>query len=683
MIFVCFVVFLDLSDYAREYSNIAFNIPGFYLKAAVDTLKRQGSLRKMRNRMLNTDLGMGPIRAATFLGSPSEQSSTDSDLVIKAKQLSEALYSLLTHPLPIPTLTQYVTLATAVKYGTKGLRSSKLYSILEQSSDGAKLFNLINLGTLHISPEGPAVTKFLQFINDTYPSVFNPISFIQNLTNSTLPLLQIRTHKSSDEALSYIRSSIDVEPTWALIDMTRTFPLLTAAASETSKFNTSNPAVESCNLTLADLENVTFTIRMTSASIPKTSERSHFFNPIFNTKYQMYYLSGFLTLQKTLEEFSFSQASSVLSAAMNSSSSDFTSCHLPNSLRWWSMPMPTPQYNINLFMASYDHLMALVITMGFLYPMSRLVKSIVEEKELRIKETLFILGVKPWAYISSWIIVACIVFLLASVFLSLMIHFSILVFSSLGYIFALVVLFSSATVGFSLFIASFFSKSKIASLVGPMAFFATISPYLLFLMSNQNEYTLAKKFSSLLPCTAFSLGFQILATYELGEVGVSSWNASEGSYSFNTSLGFLAFDTIFYIVLAWYFNQVVPSQFGARQPFYFCLKPSFWGCKEKNSLFVDVDVDASLLNHIRSNDTFEVMEQEEYGQPKVVIKDLVKQYTRNGPKVVDHLSFELYENQIACLLGHNVRRFIESYLRLLSVVFYRSYTFFLYKLYLI
>lgn len=632
--------------------------------------------------MLNTGLGMGPIRAATFLGSPSEQSSTDSDLMMKAKQLSEALYSLFTYPLPIPTLTQYVTLAAAVKYGTNGLRSSKLYSIMKQSSDGAKLFNVINLGTLHISPEGPAVTKFLQFINDTYPSVLNPISFIQNLTNSTLPPLQIRTHKSSDEALSYIRSSIDVEPTWALIDMTRTFPLLSAVvsgaseSSETSKNNRSNPSAESYDLTLADLENVTFTIRMTSASIPKTSERSTFFNPSLNSKYQMYYLSGFLTLQKTLEEFSFSQASSVLSAAMNSSSSDLTSCHLPNSLRWWSMPMPTSQYNINLFFASYDHLMALVITAGFLYPMSRLVKSIVEEKELRIKETLFILGVKQWAYISSWILVACIVFLFASAFLSLMIHFSILVFSSLGYIFALVGLFSSATLGFSLFIASFFFKSKTASLVGPMAFFATISPYLLFLMSDQNEYTLAKKFSSLLPCTAFSLGFQILATYELGEVGVSSWNASEGSYSFNTSLGFLAFDTMFYIVLAWYFNQVVPSQFGARQPFYFCLKPSYWGYKKKNRFSVDVDVDTSLLNHNRRNVAFEVIQQEEYGQPMVVVRDLVKQYTRNGPKVVDHLSLELYENQITCLLGHNVRRFIETYLRLCSVVFYRPYTFF-------
>jgi ATP-binding cassette subfamily A (ABC1) protein 3 len=139
------------------------------------------------------------------------------------------------------------------------------------------------------------------------------------------------------------------------------------------------------------------------------------------------------------------------------------------------MPMPTPEYNVNLFFAS-AHLMAIVIAMGFLDPMSQLVKSIVEEKELRTEETLFIHGVKPWAYISSLMIVAYMFFFIASVFLSLTIHFNIMVSLSLGYIFALVVLFGSATVGFSFFIASFFSKSKIASLVGPMALFTKLSP---------------------------------------------------------------------------------------------------------------------------------------------------------------------------------------------------------------
>jgi ABC-type Na+ efflux pump permease subunit len=103
-------------------------------------------------------------------------------------------------------------------------------------------------------------------------------------------------------------------------------------------------------------------------------------------------------------------------------------CHLPNSLRLWSMPMPTPQYNINTFFASNSYLIGLVLAMGFLYPMSVLVKSIVEEKELRLKETLLILGVKPWAYLLSWMIVAYSVFLIGSILVSVALHSTIMAF---------------------------------------------------------------------------------------------------------------------------------------------------------------------------------------------------------------------------------------------------------------
>ncbi len=58
------------------------------------------------------------------------------------------------------------------------------------------------------------------------------------------------------------------------------------------------------------------------------------------------------------------------------------------------MPKPTPEYNVYLFFTS-AHLMALVIMMGFLDPMSQLVKSIVEEKELRTEETLIYLPIPP------------------------------------------------------------------------------------------------------------------------------------------------------------------------------------------------------------------------------------------------------------------------------------------------
>ena len=44
------------------------------------------------------------------------------------------------------------------------------------------------------------------------------------------------------------------------------------------------------------------------------------------------------------------------------------------------MPMPTPAFEQNIFYTAVGYLLGLAISMGFLYPMSRLVKAVVEEK---------------------------------------------------------------------------------------------------------------------------------------------------------------------------------------------------------------------------------------------------------------------------------------------------------------
>jgi len=38
----------------------------------------------------------------------------------------------------------------------------------------------------------------------------------------------------------------------------------------------------------------------------------------------------------------------------------------------------------------------------------------------------------------------------------------------------------------------------------------------------------------------------------------------------------LAFDTVLYSILAWYADQVFPSEFGTTKPFYFPFQPSYW-----------------------------------------------------------------------------------------------------------
>ena len=243
------------------------------------------------------------------------------------------------------------------------------------------------------------------------------------------------------------------------------------------------------------------------------------------------------------------------------------------------MPMPTPAFEQNIFYTAVGYLLGLAISMGFLYPMSRLVKAVVEEKETRMKEvralrilrllnflpsrlvaslvantpslpqTMLILGVKPWAHWLSWVLTAYLTFTLIALLVSWVISNTFLAATDPKLMFMYIWLFCASVIGFSFFVASFFSKAKLAAIIGPVALFASLMPRWIFYGSNRYEAEESKMFASLLPCTAFAFGADILSDYEYAEIGVQGFNMDEGAYSFRTCLVMMAFDAVFYFFL--------------------------------------------------------------------------------------------------------------------------------------
>ena len=136
--------------------------------------------------------------------------------------------------------------------------------------------------------------------------------------------------------------------------------------------------------------------------------------------------------------------------------------------------MPTAMYTQNDFFLQVGYLLGLTMVMAFLFPVSRLIKTIVEEKELRLRETLYILGVEPWSHFGSSLCMAGIMFVVTALLVTTILAKNVLKYSNAMLLFAWIVLFLTATMGFCFCIAALFSKSKLASIVGPMAFFATI-----------------------------------------------------------------------------------------------------------------------------------------------------------------------------------------------------------------
>ena len=96
---------------------------------------------------------------------------------------------------------------------------------------------------------------------------------------------------------------------------------------------------------------------------------------------------------------------------------------------------------------------------------------------------------------------------------------------------------------------------------------------------NDAQYDIsAKTATCILAPACFALGAEVFADYEGGLVGVQSSNLSleTSNFTYAACVGMLFFDAVLYGVLAWYLDNVLPSEFGTPLPLYFFLMPSYW-----------------------------------------------------------------------------------------------------------
>lgn len=157
---------------------------------------------------------------------------------------------------------------------------------------------------------------------------------------------------------------------------------------------------------------------------------------------------------------------------------------------------------VDLYNCPYQNLC--LVAMASLYPVSRTVKTIVEEKELKIKELMRIMGLQSFAYQMSWFLVSFLLFFWIAVSETVLSSGSFLSKSNPAIVFALFFLFSLSMITFSFLISVFFSNSKLASIVAPVLLFAAILPRFIFFTTATDEAYRQKYAASLLSPTALT-----------------------------------------------------------------------------------------------------------------------------------------------------------------------------------
>ncbi|XP_055084646.1 LOW QUALITY PROTEIN: retinal-specific phospholipid-transporting ATPase ABCA4-like [Periophthalmus magnuspinnatus] len=377
--------------------------------------------------------------------------------------------------------------------------------------------------------------------------------------------------------------------------------------------------------------------------------------------------------------------------------------------------MPYPCYVDDVFMITLNRCFPMFMVLAWIYSVSMTVKSIVLEKELRLKETLRVMGVDSGVLWYTWFIDSFIMMTASTVLLTAIIMGGkVLNYSDPLLVFFFLLTFTVATIMQCFLLSVFFNKANLAAACSGIIYFTLYLPHVLCLAWQDRITRNIKLAASLLSPVAFGFGTEYLSRYEEQGLGLQWDNIQtspleKDSFSFLSSILMMMFDAVLYAILAWYLDNVFPGQYGISRPFYFPLQPSYWSRPapshsesphqdverpepnraDKDTESADIP-DMSNCNGSGSRKTCkhqhkrdritrerEVLRQQEdsphmeevpesnnEGQlffesdpvgpvMGVQIQDLVKVFDGSSRPAVNHLNINFYEGQITSFLGHN------------------------------
>ncbi|NWH99752.1 ABCA5 protein, partial [Tichodroma muraria] len=157
--------------------------------------------------------------------------------------------------------------------------------------------------------------------------------------------------------------------------------------------------------------------------------------------------------------------------------------------------------------------------------------------------------------------------------------------------------------------------------------------------------------SPLCQCS-FLIGVAQVMHLEDYEDGATFASINAGPYPLCISLILLVLDSIFYLLVAVYLDQVIPGEFGLRRTPFFFMKPSFWSKHRKNYKEL---YESSINGSLSFSEIVEPVPSEFQGKEAIRISCVQKTFRKKGETVeaLRNLSFDIYEGQITALLGHS------------------------------
>lgn len=202
---------------------------------------------------------------------------------------------------------------------------------------------------------------------------------------------------------------------------------------------------------------------------------------------------------------------------------------------------------------------------------------IAQEKELRTKESMYMMGLKPLPYWLSWFAYYVIVTTVLTVISVSLMKF---VFSSTNIfiVFLVVYSFGLSLFGFMVAIQALFNKARVAAIVTTTIYLVLMLPFLLFGQGARPKPKILLWGISLLPPSSLGLTNASIINFESSRLSVDfeSWGLEYKNWSVKSGIKIQFCQIFIWLVIGAYLEAVAPREYGKPLKPWFMFMPSFW-----------------------------------------------------------------------------------------------------------
>eukprot|EP00854_Cymbomonas_tetramitiformis_P012663 gene12663-14971_t len=325
---------------------------------------------------------------------------------------------------------------------------------------------------------------------------------------------------------------------------------------------------------------------------------------------------------------------------------------------------PWVHYKLNLGGTIASIFFGVVFTFAFISSTVLIMKSVVMEKELRLREGMQMMGLSDRMYWGAWFLTHWSNFMLVA-FLVACIGTFPFEYTDPFILFLFMVSWGASLVTFCYFLSCFFNRSRIAAIVSSIIYISGMAPAIAMRITYRNGHP-AWTLVCLLPAGAINMWGWVMAVLENGQRGITFRTMhdnlnSDGHFSAGVVFGMVWFDIFFYALLACPFfpfqrrywesiGLLRPRRLPAASDLTTGAKPGDEHSSVIETLPDKLKVAKPMLKVLGTSAGGKERMAVQM-KPAVHVHNLCKQF--GNVSAVEGLSLSFAEGHVSALLGHN------------------------------